>query len=624
MLHCRRHTEQDSRCNLSLAGRISDSMLVPRIRSRASTASIRPLLLWAVIFGIVLPGFPPLTSVFAATIQEAAKETTNKTGDPTADGYVGSAACARCHRDIFLSFTRTRMGRSLVRVTPGLIQTLSLPGFFYSGALDRRFEVFSRNGKLYQSEAQIGAGGQEIFRETQEIDWVIGAGANGFGALVKRGDYLFEAPLTFYAKTQKWELSPGYERVDYGFNRPIQAECIFCHSGRPKPVETFTGKFDATPFSQLAIGCENCHGPGESHIRARSVRGSSLKSAQIVNPDRLSADLENNICMSCHEGGDSRIPRPGKSYRDFRPGEPLDETLSILMVPLNREKPRDSDHVNHYFEMSMSQCYRATAGQMRCTTCHDPHVEPSPAEAPAFFNAKCMGCHASRPCTLPAATRQSATPADNCIGCHMPRRDVPENAQTSLTNHRIRARPGEPWPDSAFGQSIADPPGLVHLNRVPGHADPLPPESLLLAYSEIGERLPEYASLYLKTLGALQQANPDSGPVQLALGYQALRDGQLPKALEHLRRAIELDPQVALSYAYLSEALKQNNEIDAAITAIEKAVRLEPYNPELQKALIDRLLAARQPKKAETALQHYLEVFPQDGSMRELLQRVRQ
>jgi predicted Zn-dependent protease len=128
----------------------------------------------------------------------------------------------------------------------------------------------------------------------------------------------------------------------------------------------------------------------------------------------------------------------------------------------------------------------------------------------------------------------------------------------------------------------------------------------------------------LKTLAELEQADPDSALVQQALGYQALRDGELPKALEHLRRSIELDPQVALNYAYLSEALKQNNEIDAAITTAEKAVSLEPYNPLLQKALIDRLLAAKQPRRAEAALERYLEVFPQDTSMRELLHRVRQ
>ena len=90
-----------------------------------------------------------------------------------------------------------------------------------------------RDGKLYQTEYEKGADGQEIYRDSHELEWIIGAGENGFGGLLKRDDYLFQAPLSFYSKTQSWALSPGYEFSNYGFNRPILPACIFCHSGRP-------------------------------------------------------------------------------------------------------------------------------------------------------------------------------------------------------------------------------------------------------------------------------------------------------------------------------------------------------------------------------------------------------
>ena len=83
------------------------------------------------------------------------------------------------------------------------------------------------------------------------------------------------------------------------------------------------------------------------------------------------------------------------------------------MVPLKRDATDDKDHVQHYFEMSMSRCFRASAGELRCATCHDPHVEPSPTEAPGYFNAKCMGCHTSRSCSLPVAARLQTKPEDN-------------------------------------------------------------------------------------------------------------------------------------------------------------------------------------------------------------------
>ena len=219
-----------------------------------------------------------------------------------------------------------------------------------------------------------------------------------FGGLLKQDDYLFQAPLSFYSKPQKWGLSPGYEFGNYGFNRPILPGCIFCHSGRPGAIPEGNGRFDSPPFSELAIGCENCHGPGLSHVVATQMGGESYQGHDptIVNPAHLSSALADNICMSCHQTGDVRVLKPGKDFKDFRPGTPLDNTLSILMVPPRRESPPQSDLLEHYYSMTLSKCYRASGGKLGCITCHDPHVEPSREEAPGYFRNKCMACHSEK------------------------------------------------------------------------------------------------------------------------------------------------------------------------------------------------------------------------------------
>lgn len=516
------------------------------------------------------------------------------------------------------------MGRSLTPVTPAVIQRMKLPGSFYSPTLDRHYEIFARAGRLYQSEYQSGPTGTDLFRNTQEVQWIVGANANGSGGLFLRGDHLFEAPLSFYQKTQQWELSPGFEPSDLGFNRPVLAGCISCHSGRPNPVTQDTGKYQPATFTQTAIGCENCHGPGADHVREMHLSAALRRGTKIVNPGHLSASLENDICMSCHEAGDARVPRPGKTYQDFRPGTPLDDTISVFMVPLKSGAPDDSDHVQHYFEMSMSKCFRSTAGQLRCATCHNPHVEPTKEEAPAYFNAKCMDCHASHGCTLPTAQRSQTTPSDNCIGCHMPTRDTPRLSHTSLTNHRILARPGEPWPDEAFRQTTPELPDLVHLNRVAGRDDNLPAVSLLEAYREIAERQPEYNAAYQKTLGQLEQTDPENAVVQQALGRRDWQSGNSADAINHLDHALRLDPGLAASYSYLSEVLAQQGEIDKAIAASEKAVSLEPYNALYQKALIDRLITGKQYDKAVIAMERYMQLFPEDNFMRRMLDVAKQ
>lgn len=70
------------------------------------------------------------------------------------------------------------------------------PLTLYDQRLDRHFEVRLEGTDLYESEYQTEPGGKDLFRDTRKVDWIIGSGSHGFGAIVKRNDYLFEAPLS--------------------------------------------------------------------------------------------------------------------------------------------------------------------------------------------------------------------------------------------------------------------------------------------------------------------------------------------------------------------------------------------------------------------------------------------
>jgi hypothetical protein len=320
--------------------------------------------------------------------------------------------------------------------------------------------------------------------------------------------------------------------------------------------------------------------------------------------------------MSCHESGDSQAMLPGKTYQDFRPGTPLAETMTVLMIP-----PREADtseHLQHYAQMSMSMCYRKTSGQLRCATCHDPHVLPSDDDAPDYFNSKCLGCHNRSACKAPAAARQETRPSDSCIACHMPRRDMTDTPHTSLTSHQILARSGEPIPEGAF-QRTAALPDLIYIDRsLDGDPDP-PALSLLEGYRLIAERHPEYRNAYLKKLAELESSDPQNAVVQFDLGARSLEAAEPRAAAEHLERAIHLDPGNAAAYAYLAEALAQQGRTDEALDAAEKAAALDPFKPLYQKTLIDRLIAAKQYDRALAAIKHYMDVFPEDDLMRKML-----
>jgi hypothetical protein len=551
------------------------------------------------------------------------------------EGYIGSQACSRCHGEIYRQYSQTSMGRSMSLVMPAFLENIPTSASFLHERLNRRFEVYSQEGKLYQSESETGADGKERFRDAHQIEWIIGAGMNGFGAIVRKDNFLFQAPLSFYSKPRNWLPTPGYEFTDLGFNRPITPGCIFCHSGRPNSVAGTNGKFESEPFSELAIGCERCHGPGEAHAQSmhktsapaetKSASAKPLASpliSRIVNPSNLTPYLADNICMACHQTGDVRVLKPGKTYQDVRPGVPLDDTLSILLVPPTPASPPSADHVEHYYSMTLSKCYRASLGRMSCITCHDPHVEPSHEEAPAYFAGKCLTCHTDQSCKAPIATRMQGKPANNCISCHMPKRDIQVISHSSATNHRIVATPDEPFPDITFRQTTTALPDLIHLNPAPGKESiPLSLLTLLSAYGELAENNPEYVAPYLRVLGQLEQKQPDDPLGQAALGRKYLKSGDFQTAVVHLRHALQLGTPAPTTYADLADALAHLGQTEEALSLIDQSIALDPFNPVTRKMLVIRLIETKQYAKAHEALEHYLEIFPQDDFMRKMLAR---
>lgn len=566
---------------------------------------------------------------------QISKDSSSAPATKSKDGYIGSEACSQCHSDIYRRFSQTSMGRSMSLVTPEFLKSIPSAATYTNSRLNRKFEVFSKADKLYQSESGTAADGSETFRDAHQLEWIIGAGVNGFGAILQDDHHLFQAPLSFYSKTKSWEPSPGYEFTDLGFNRPITPGCISCHSGRPNAVPGGNGEFEREPFSELAIGCERCHGPGAAHVQLMSSGAGSTSQkghpahafdTRIVNPARLTPYLADNICMACHQTGDVRVLKPGKTYQDIRPGRPLDDTLSILMVPPTRESPPSADHVEHYYSMILSKCYRASKGQMSCITCHDPHVEPPQEEAPEYFNGKCLTCHTNQSCKLPLQVRMQAKPADNCIGCHMPKRDIQVISHSSATNHRIVAKPDEPFPDITFEQTTASLPDLIHLNPAHGpapgqQASPLPLLTLLQAYGELAENKPEYVSAYLKVLSELEKTQPNDPLVQAALGRRDLKKGDFASAAAHLRRSLASRPRVATTYTDLADALSHLGQTQEALPLIQKAIQLDPFNPLTRKMLVVNLIAAKQYPEAHEALRAYMEIFPQDDFMRQMLNR---
>ena len=587
--------------------------------------------------------FSSLIATTTAFSQTAAKPRSHdeKRLNAPASTYVGTAACSRCHLEIANNFAKASMGHSTARISPEFLKTLpanlGVPAAYTDPKTGHKFEVHEENGKLFETESETDAAGSEVFHDTRELEWLVGGGENGFAGLVRRDGYLFQAPLAYYSKPAKWDFAPGYDQENLSFRRLVIPACASCHTGRPQPVEGATGEYAPQPFTQTSVGCENCHGPGAAHVEARGQgedpgsgsngRTKSRPDPTIVNPARISPQRADDICMSCHQAGDVRVLQPGKTNQDFRPGQPLDHTVSIFQIPPTRENPPQDDHLEHYYSMSLSKCFRLSANlpqekQLRCITCHDPHVEPAKEEAPAYFNGKCLGCHTTQSCTASQAARQQTAPADNCIGCHMPQRDIRIISHSSATNHRIVARPDEPFPDETFAQTTAAMPDLLHLNPdgVRGAKAAVPLALIRLqAYAALMASKPELEASWRKTLAELESSTPENAIVQAALGKRDLADENFAQAIAHFERSLRLDPAQPEVYMQLSQAQEKSGQSDQAIASTRKAAELAPFVPGFQRALIFRLVNAKRYAEAEAAAEKYLQIFPGDDSMRKML-----
>jgi len=56
---------------------------------------------------------------------------------------------------------------------------------------------------------------------------------------------------------------------------------------------------------------------------------------------------------------------------------------------------------------------------------------------------------------------------------------------------------------------------------------------------------------------------------------------------------------------------------------LEKSIQLDPFNPFAQRTYIARLIELKQYAQALAGLEHYVQVFPQDTFMRQMLEKAR-
>ena len=289
----------------------------------------------------------------------------------------------------------------------------------------------------------------------------------------------------------------------------------------------------------------------------------------------------------------------------------------IIKQPSRSQEQQQADLLEHYSAMQVSKCFRASEGKLGCLTCHDPHVQPRGSEVSGYFRAKCFTCHTDQSCKLPLNVRAAQTPPDDCAACHMPKRGIQQISHSALTNHRIPARADEPvvLPPP---QPLTD--GVIIVNPVPGRELKLAPIVLLRAYGDLAIKSADYLRQYSEQLDSLSKSQPTNVLVQAALGHKALEEERNADAITHLELALPLDN--AAVYLELGQALAKAGRGQDSIEYLKKGIAMDPYNAVIQKTLILQYITLKAYSEATVLIKSYVETFPEDTFMRNILARV--
>ncbi|HST53819.1 MAG TPA: multiheme c-type cytochrome [Pyrinomonadaceae bacterium] len=331
-------------------------------------------------------------------------------------GYVGDAACAKCHEGEAAKQHSTPMARALSTVEDCELLSTHTRLEFRNGPFTYRI---TRQG--VQSLYSVTDGVNTI---NEPLQFCFGQGEVGQTYVFRHGGKFYETRVSFFRALQKLDFTVGHAHsvpssVEDALGRPIGDEetqsCFGCHA----PAAVRGSRLQLDPL-RAGVGCEGCHGPGERHVAA--ARAKDLRDPQIFNPATLNGlELSQEFCGKCHMGFEQ-----------------------AMLLP---EQGGANNIRFQAYRIFNSPGHNGADTRISCVACHDPHDKLERSEA--FYDTKCLACHLSDKAEAKTDARKApACPVarDRCAKCHMPKIEIP-GMHYEFTDHWIRiVKPGEPVP----------------------------------------------------------------------------------------------------------------------------------------------------------------------------------
>jgi len=339
-----------------------------------------------------------IRSISLTTPQQKAEQTATAS---TAH-YVGSAACEKCHAQIYERWKKTPMA-NVVRdprehpdaIIPNLATNNVSPKF----TKDQVAFVYGRVWK------------QRYF--------------------TKIGDDYYPEPAQWDVTNKMWRPYFVANGTDWwstlyppdNMKRPTGPTCDGCHS--------VNYDIQTKQVAEWNVGCEKCHGPGSAHVE-QPTQGN------IVNPARMDYISANDTCIQCHSQGRPLNSPIGGKYYDwpvgFHVGLNLQDYWQLEEHNLGQTTfTHFADGTAHKNRMQGNDFVQSVMYRrgVTCFDCHDVHGTDNYAQLRKPVNQICLDCHGSgsrngpREATLAEHTHhKDGSTGSECVACHMPKVEV--------------------------------------------------------------------------------------------------------------------------------------------------------------------------------------------------------
>ncbi len=541
-------------------------------------------------------------------------------------GFSGSRSCVGCHTEQHQRWQNSHHDLAMQHASEDTVLGDFDQAKFSANGVTSRF--FKKDGKFWVNTDAADGSMQDF-----EVKYTFG--------VIPLQQYLIEFPdgriqalgIAWDSRPesgggQRWfHLYPdqvvkaGDELHWAGLQQNWNYMCADCHSTNlVKGYSSKTNTFNTT-WSDINVGCESCHGPGEQHLiwaakadglkQEDSSMGLNLTlhdrtgASWVINPDTGTAkrkptatnNREIGVCAACHSRRGqfkSGIESDGLFLDYYRP--------SLLTADLYYTDGQILDEV--YVWGSFTQSKMFTAG-VTCSDCHDPHSLTLRAEQQQV----CAQCHLPSKYAV-TEHHQHATDSKgaNCLECHMP--ETTYMVIDPRRDHSMRI----PRPDLSLKYATPNACNQCHRDK---NAD--------WAAREFARLWPEAQNPYQNWTRAFALARSGAPQAEIAL-IKIVRDQNTPAiaratALSELRPFLsplsgevlqsalsDSSPLVRFAALGVLDALPPENRYQFASALLNDPVRLVRVEAAITSApaLRDRLDPSQR-KNLQAAINEYLQ-----------------